>query len=493
MKAPIESRIRAGFGLALALVAVLAILSYKGTLDALAVTKRVEQSQAVLEHVQALLIDELDRDASTRDYVSTGDATALERSRSDSDAWQAEVKQLRTFVAGDAEQQPRVESLVRVMEAKEALLLSAEEARSRSRQAGEDILATSRLRTLSLDVRRRFDDVRTAEEARLTEERAASEATAQAMERTDIIVGILAIVVLAVVAQLIVRGVRQTLTDNAEALKTTLRGHATTLKTASTELSAAAEEQQRSVVEQSTAVTETTATATELSAAQKQVIATAGAVVEAGQRVATALDTGQTSVGDTMRGLAEIRQKTEATSQRILALADRSQQVGKIVGTITDIANQINLLALNAAIEAARAGEQGKGFAVVAGEVRKLAERAKRSTEEITQLVEDMQNSTSQAVLATEETLKSAEGGNAVAQHAGRVFENIAALMTETTDAIRQIQLSCQQQDSATGQIAAAMTQINAGMKQTAAATSQTTSAAASLRDTAGQLQALVG
>ena len=71
-------------------------------------------------------------------------------------------------------------------------------------------------------------------------------------------------------------------------------------------------------------------------------------------------------------------------------------------------------------------------------------------------------------------------------------ISKLAAHSAVTTDAIRQIQLSCQQQDSATGQIAVAMTQINAGMKQTATATGQTTSAAISLRDTAEELQEMV-
>ena len=473
----------AGFGVALVILIALSTLAYT-TISGLITAAHTEREQhRVIDELNDLELNLTYAERDVAAYIATGNNAMAEAYASAVAQMSRDLADVRRVSALDATLAARAASLETQVATRVATLRSAIEARRTGNVAAAERIASSETgRQLDDSIRKTVRDIIADERRGLAAVEQSADAQALTTESVIRNGSLLAIAVLLVVAWLLVRSVTLP-----------VRASVATLKAASTELSAAAEEQQRSVAEQSTAVTETTATATELSAAQKQVIATAGAVVEAGQRVATALDTGQTSVGDTMRGLAEIRQKTEATSQRILALADRSQQVGKIVGTITDIANQINLLALNAAIEAARAGEQGKGFAVVAGEVRKLAERAKRSTEEITQLVEDMQNSTSQAVLATEETLKSAEGGNAVAQHAGRVFENIATLMAETTDAIRQIQLSCQQQDSATGQIAVAMTQINAGMKQTAAATGQTTSAAASLRDTAGQLQTLVG
>ena len=211
-----------------------------------------------------------------------------------------------------------------------------------------------------------------------------------------------------------------------------------------------------------------------------------------GEKTISSVQTGQNALTEAVSGLSDIMKKTEATSLRILSLSEKSQHVGKIMATIKDITDQINLLAINAAIEAVRAGEQGKGFAVVAGEVRKLAERTARSSEEIGRIVEDMQSNTNAAVLATEETKRSVEEGGRLSAATAREFEEISRLVSETADAVKQIEVSSRQQDSATSQILGAMNQIDSGMKQTASAVEQTAASSLSLREMAVRLQEMV-
>src|SRR4029077_5644320 len=108
--------------------------------------------------------------------------------------------------------------------------------------------------------------------------------------------------------------------------------------------------------------------------------------------------TGDEAVGRTISGMRTISETMENTTRVITSLGKRSQEIGKILEVIEEIADQTNLLALNAAIEAARAGDAGRGFAVVADEVRKLAERSVEAAKEIGEVVRQVQNDTGDAV-----------------------------------------------------------------------------------------------
>ena len=129
-----------------------------------------------------------------------------------------------------------------------------------------------------------------------------------------------------------------------------------------------------------------------------------------------------TQAVDVMRELAKHMQQA---GDGIEALNDQSQVIGSIVKTISAIAEQTNLLALNAAIEAARAGEQGRGFAVVADEVRQLASRTSKATEEIISVVRKNQDMASHAVALIADGKRQAEEGLSLAAEAGTVIVEI--------------------------------------------------------------------
>lgn len=118
----------------------------------------------------------------------------------------------------------------------------------------------------------------------------------------------------------------------------------------------------------------------------------------------------------------------------ITELGEESDRIGKIVDTISSIADQTNLLALNAAIEAARAGEHGRGFAVVADEVRKLAEQSSGSAGEIAGLITSIQDKSQRAVMVMNEGVSRVEMGTKVVQASGSSFNEIAEMVRKVAE-----------------------------------------------------------
>lgn len=198
-------------------------------------------------------------------------------------------------------------------------------------------------------------------------------------------------------------------------------------------------------------------------------------------------------VMETVASMNDIAERVKQTATTLERLGSRSDQIGEIVGTIEDIADQTNLLALNAAIEAARAGEQGRGFAVVADEVRALAERTTKATKEIAQMIKAIQNETKGAIMSMEEGVADVERGAQEAARSGSALDDIINQINAVAQEINQIATAAEEQTATTAGITSNIQMITEVVQMSASCSNDAAGVAKELLANAEELQSLVG
>ncbi len=259
------------------------------------------------------------------------------------------------------------------------------------------------------------------------------------------------------------------------------------------EISSAVSDQASVAQQNSSSVTEISSTVEELAASSSQVAERANAVAEISSNALRESERGMQAMENLKSKMDLISEDNQASIKEIVDLGKRSNEIGKVMEIINNIADQTKLIAFNAAIEASSAGEAGKRFGVVAVEIRRLADNVMESTGDIQVKIDEIQQAINRLVVASESGSKRIYEG---AELTGQTIEELERLVDgakAASDSAQQISLSTGQQKTATDQVLTALKEIVNGSRQSSNAIRQTSSVTSKLSEMSNDLKNMVG
>lgn len=460
----VGKRLVAGFGLSAIVMGLVATVAYLNTNRLVENDTWVKHTFEVRATFASILTELVDAETGTRGFIITGDDSFLEPQQSAVKRMPASLDNVRKLTADNANQQHRIDKLQSLIDQKLRQQKERIDLRRGSGfEAAEKLVARGLAKQTMDEIRNILADA-DREEANLLRIRS-EEAKANASLTISIITwgGLLGALAVVAIGWFTTR----TLSEQ-------IGGAVGQVKSSSAELQAAANQQATGAKEQATAMTEISTTISELLATSRQIAESAQRVAHNAEQTASAARSGHGTVDITHETISGIRRQVDQIVAHMLELGKKSQEIGAVLDIVSELAEQTNILAINATIEAAGAGDAGKRFAVVAEEIRKLADRVGGSTKEVRALIEEVRSAVNTTVMATETGSKAVDAGTRQFGEVASAFKQISGLVSTTTDAAREIELSTKQQSTAVEQVNSAIANVTQASVETEASAGQT-------------------
>ncbi|NWE12052.1 methyl-accepting chemotaxis protein [Pseudomonas yamanorum] len=267
----------------------------------------------------------------------------------------------------------------------------------------------------------------------------------------------------------------------------------TQIASAAEQLSAVTEQTSAGVNSQKVETDQVATAMNEMAATVQEVARNAEEASEAAVAADQQAREGDKVVGEAIAQIERLASEVGNSTEAMGHLKRESDKIGSVLDVIKSVAQQTNLLALNAAIEAARAGEAGRGFAVVADEVRSLAQRTQKSTEEIEELIVGLQSGTQQVATIMDNSRNLTDSSVELTRRAGNALENITRTVSTIQAMNQQIATAAEQQSAVAEEINRSVLNVRDVSEQTSAASEETAASSAELARLGIYLQTLVG
>jgi len=529
----ITKKLFAGFGAILLILIVLVLTTWRGFGRVGEAVDSNIHTYNVISSADEMLLSLVNIETGMRGFIVTGKDAFLEPLNNGKAAFQKTFDDLRRLTSDNPVQQRRLDELQSIEgqwlnDDVEANLALRRDTNAGTRPISEVVNRLGEGRDKAkMDGMRRLIAEMKAEEASLLDIRKANMEQAQSMALSFLAIGgVVAAIVAVIVALTLSRSIAGRLAQAVDVAKsiaggrldiqiadgsrdeigtlmtafggmrdrlrdmiTQIQGGATRLAGMAQSISSATEQLSVSSSEQSTAASSMAAAVEQLTVSIGHVADNAreahGISSESGQQSVE----GGTVIQNTLGSMQLIADTVQNAATQISELDRHSDQISSIVNVIKEIADQTNLLALNAAIEAARAGEQGRGFAVVADEVRLLAQRTAGSTEEITGMIQKIQQSTRSAVSNMDVGVQQVGKGVELASQAGNAIVSIREGSGRVVKVVDQISIALREQSSASEDVARHVEHIAQMSAQNSQAVRETSNTTLSLKSLAQDLE----